>query len=222
MKVRPEVSTAQIETFADNRIPIVTTTEAETTVIVKSGVTIIIGGLIETSDEETINKLPLLSDIPYLGKAFQSTVTDISRSELVVFLTPTITHPDGSVAVFPAENDYDHEGLSKDRPLPLQYRATVRQMLQDQVYADLQKEGLKAGTAVLSFVLDARGAIKQVEEVSSPQGEFFAAVVEDALYEVAPFPPFPHAAPAQEVRFRVEIEYTPSAAVVNTLEEQQL
>lgn len=92
MKIRPEVSSANREfTKQDGTvIPIVETTEAESSVLVKDGVTIVMGGLMK--NERTYNKykLPLLGEIPFLGAFFRRTEDTITKTELVIFLTPHI------------------------------------------------------------------------------------------------------------------------------------
>lgn len=96
MKIKPEVSSVvdTITTGSNNSIPVVETSEAETTVMVKDDVTIVIGGLIR---EETINgvkKVPYLGDIPYVGLAFKSISESLQKSEIVIFLTPRIISGD--------------------------------------------------------------------------------------------------------------------------------
>lgn len=92
MKIRPEVSSvARILTTSDgDEIPIVDTTTAETTVMVKDGHTIIIGGLIKDETVRTTKKIPILGDIPLLGMVFRQIDEDKEKTELVVFLTPHI------------------------------------------------------------------------------------------------------------------------------------
>lgn len=91
MKIKPEVSNAAERLATTNSsIPIVTTTEAETTVLVKNGVTILIGGLIEEETSNTVRKVPLLGDIPLIKHAFRSQSDSVSKTELVIFLTPHI------------------------------------------------------------------------------------------------------------------------------------
>lgn len=92
MKIKPEVSSAaeDITTGNQNKIPIVVTTEAETTVLVKDGVTIVIGGLIEEEKTTNTSKIPLFGDIPFLGYLFKNTDDSISKREIVIFLTPRI------------------------------------------------------------------------------------------------------------------------------------
>jgi type II secretory pathway component GspD/PulD (secretin) len=100
MKIRPEVSSVSrtLTTASGNQIPIVQTSSAESTVMVKDGVTIIIAGLIEDQSLVTTNKVPILGDIPFLGAAFRNKEDEVIKSELVIFLTPRIISGKESVA----------------------------------------------------------------------------------------------------------------------------
>ena len=62
----------------------------ETTVTVKNGQNIIIGGLIKEDVQDTVNKVPILGDIPILGWLFKSTSKQRVKTNLMVFLTPHI------------------------------------------------------------------------------------------------------------------------------------
>ncbi len=64
--------------------------EVETDLLVKSGETVVIGGIYETQKTLNIKKVPLLADIPYLGYAFKSTKEEETLTELLVFITVTI------------------------------------------------------------------------------------------------------------------------------------
>jgi TonB family protein len=93
MKIKPEVSSSTSNyTYGSppTTVPIVTTTQAETSVTVKDGTTIIIGGLIKDQRTNTVDKIPFLGDIPIAGAAFRRTVKQVVKQELVVFLTPHI------------------------------------------------------------------------------------------------------------------------------------
>ena len=58
-----------------------------------SDMTVVLGGLIQTEKDNSDNKVPLLGDIPFLGKAlFAGTYRNKSKSELVIFLTPHIVN----------------------------------------------------------------------------------------------------------------------------------
>jgi general secretion pathway protein D/type IV pilus assembly protein PilQ len=92
MKIRPEVSSATTNytTAQGNEIPIVDTSEAETTVIVKDGVTLVMGGLMKNENTKNVYKLPLLGEVPLLGGLFRRTEDTTTKTELVIFLTPHI------------------------------------------------------------------------------------------------------------------------------------
>lgn len=69
-----------------------------TSVLVESGSTIVIGGLIDDDIQESSQKVPLLGDIPLLGKLFRSEATTKSKRNLMVFIRPTIVRDETSVA----------------------------------------------------------------------------------------------------------------------------
>lgn len=104
MKIRPEVSSAQYVDFgtaaAPKKIPIVTTSEAETTVIVNDGTTIIIGGLRKDEKSETVKKIPILGDIPLLGMLARNTSREIKATDLVILLTPHLISGEKSLTDF--------------------------------------------------------------------------------------------------------------------------
>lgn len=63
---------------------------ATTTINTKNGETIVIGGLVRESAQETINGLPILSSIPIIGTLFQEKSRVNQKEELVIFITPTL------------------------------------------------------------------------------------------------------------------------------------
>ena len=103
MKIKPEVSdtdTTKTVTLTNpdgstrSIIPYVTTSEAETTVLVKDNTTIIVGGLMKDTITKYNEKVPFLGDVPILGKLFSSKGTSKEKTELVIFLTPHIIEGD--------------------------------------------------------------------------------------------------------------------------------
>ena len=78
------------------KVPRITTRELLTTVTVRHGETIVLGGLIITREGTAKSGIPLLSDIPGLGRLFSTTTDTKDRSELLVFIQPSIvTDPEG-------------------------------------------------------------------------------------------------------------------------------
>jgi type IV pilus assembly protein PilQ len=70
--------------------PIIRTRTAQTTVVIKDGDTLVIGGLIDDQDSKGVSKVPILGDIPILGAFFRSQTNRKIRNELLVFVTPRI------------------------------------------------------------------------------------------------------------------------------------
>jgi general secretion pathway protein D len=64
--------------------------EIKTRVIVDDGGTIVLGGLIDEEVQESVSKVPLLGDIPYLGNLFKTTSSSKRKRNLMVFIRPTI------------------------------------------------------------------------------------------------------------------------------------
>lgn len=73
--------------------PILTTREAETQIMMKSGQTIVIGGLLRDKKATTQIRVPFLGSIPLLGVLFRRDVVDTEKVELLIFLTATIRNP---------------------------------------------------------------------------------------------------------------------------------
>jgi type IV pilus assembly protein PilQ len=57
---------------------------------VRDSQTLLLSGIIQESERSTVNKIPILGDIPILGALFRSTITNNSRQELIILLTPQI------------------------------------------------------------------------------------------------------------------------------------
>jgi len=100
MKIKPEVSsvTSTVTTGSEDEprsiIPIITTSEAETTVKIKDGSMIMIAGLRETDNRKAINGIPYLDEIPIIGSIFSNRSSEKNQTEIIVFLTPHIIEGD--------------------------------------------------------------------------------------------------------------------------------
>jgi len=91
MTLYPQVSlvTSYLKTQAGD-YPQISTREARTTVSVRAGQTLAIGGLIQDNEIRTGSKIPLLGDLPIIGQVFKHHKTTKDRTEIVIFLTPRI------------------------------------------------------------------------------------------------------------------------------------
>ncbi len=90
--VHPEVSVISgfLSPGGGIALPQIATRFVDTTIRVKDGETIAIGGLIRESDITNIQKVPLLGDLPFFGQLFRRTEKNKSRSEIVVFITARV------------------------------------------------------------------------------------------------------------------------------------
>ena len=116
MKIRPEISstTGDIKAYVGkgleaNLIPKVNSTWVESTVIVRDGISVILGGLIRDDMTEANRGVPYLMDIPLLGNMFKSRNETIIKTELVIIITPHIVTGEGDVL---------------DRPMPIKGQST--------------------------------------------------------------------------------------------------
>jgi type II secretory pathway component GspD/PulD (secretin) len=89
LRVHPVVSTITAIDPQTN-IPQSSAREAETTVMVKDGETIVIGGLIREEMTKTVEEVPLLSRLPLIGELFRKRSDRQRRSEILVFITTRI------------------------------------------------------------------------------------------------------------------------------------
>ncbi len=99
-KIHPEVSRADFKSFSYgtddnggqiiNDVPVVTKSYADTSIMVKSGQTIIIAGMIQESKGKADSLVPILGRIPLLGVLFRTTRETTESKELAIFLTPRI------------------------------------------------------------------------------------------------------------------------------------
>jgi len=90
-KIQPEVSSiSEWKTTAAGEFPVISTRNAQSTLRVKNGETIVVGGLISESDRVNISRVPLLGYLPILGGLFQSKTVEKGRSEIVFMITPQI------------------------------------------------------------------------------------------------------------------------------------
>ncbi len=145
IKVKPEVSSSSssveytISTGVTNTVPIVETSTTETTVMIKDRHSIMLSGLIQKRDEIEEKKVPGLSNIPILGNLFKSTKRgnatasgsgEPERKEIIIFLTPRITH---------GENEKLVEEVGQQR----QQEKEKRQILHEEIQQKLTEKKLQ-------------------------------------------------------------------------------
>jgi type IV pilus secretin PilQ/predicted competence protein len=88
--IKPEVSTVTGFTGENGDLPIVATRQASTTVRLKDGNSVIIGGLLSEDKTTVVTKLPILGSIPLIGLLFQHQSIQTRKTDLVIEVTPRI------------------------------------------------------------------------------------------------------------------------------------
>jgi type IV pilus assembly protein PilQ len=89
MSLNPEVSDLSGEATVAGGI-IILTSEVNTTLLVKDGETVVIGGVIRSKDGKLERKIPLLHAIPLFGRLFSYSAKTVDKTEILVFVTPHV------------------------------------------------------------------------------------------------------------------------------------
>ena len=118
MRVRPEVSQLDaangITVPGNFRIPALVTRRAETTVELGSGQSFMIAGLLQNTGQNSVDKAPVLGDLPILGALFRSTKFQRSETELVVIVTPYLVRPVSTQMATPVDGYRNPNDLERD------------------------------------------------------------------------------------------------------------
>jgi type IV pilus assembly protein PilQ len=245
MKIRPEVSSAPTSlelTNADGSVrtsvPIVTTSEAETQLLVKDGTTIIMAGLMKDTRKDNSDKIPVLGDIPLLGNFFKSVGKEQEKTELVIFLTPHIIQ-EGENAFAEAQkyiSEHEKVGVQADDQ-PTVEQSKITEILEgvsaisteielppknfnqyctyisDRINHFLLKNRptkLSGQRVNLSFVLNADGSLKNKPEFLNEADDSIKDIVIKSVQEAAPFFQFPEDYKQPEETFRLTILFEDS------------
>ena len=230
LKIKPEISSSQRQTIKtddkETEIPIVTMSEAETTVIVKDGVSVIIGGLRKIEQQQENRGLPFLSKIPLLGAVFSSKKDEMSKNELVILLTPRIISGDKSVEQEIADKENPRQPDSGSRARVISIPKNILAGTNDapnssaQAYyesvhrkiglvADRYRRQDFAGEKVkVKFVIDRSGAIDQGYPIICEQTRsILQKLASEIITEAAPFSSFPASMPQAKEEFEITIMF---------------
>lgn len=90
MYIEPSVSRAKASVFFTTQFMDPSYRSAASTVMVRDGETVVVGGLVETNNFKTTRKIPILGDIPIIGEPFKSNYRQVQDTELLIFITPHV------------------------------------------------------------------------------------------------------------------------------------
>ncbi len=100
LDIQPEVSSEKEKISFGGAggalIPVITSRRTESTITIKDGFTLAIGGLIEKTVANSSNKVPVIGEIPIVGRLFRSRGDVESKRNLIIFITARTLNPDGS------------------------------------------------------------------------------------------------------------------------------
>lgn len=94
-------------------IPALSTREAEAVIHVPNGMTMVIGGLLNSEDTKTVSKIPLLGNIPILGEFFKHTSRSRDKRELIILITPYIVGEDTQARMSDQMKEAFNEGQTE-------------------------------------------------------------------------------------------------------------
>ncbi len=127
--LRQEVSSIAGPVSADQSDLILNKRELETKVLVDDGAIVALGGLLDQNDRNTVDKVPLLGDIPIVGGLFRSRARARDKTNLMVFIRPTIVRNAAEAQAMTAPR-YDFMRASQV-PMPGQREAALEALVRD-------------------------------------------------------------------------------------------
>jgi hypothetical protein len=118
MDLRVEVSSIAGPAAARSQDFILNKRESENTLVVEDGEIAVIGGLLDENERRTIEKIPLLGDLPVIGNLFRSRGRERNKTNLMIFIRPTIVRsPAEQRAVAARRYDYIRDQQQAQNPL---------------------------------------------------------------------------------------------------------
>jgi general secretion pathway protein D len=101
----------------DTPLPRFRLRQVATSAVVWDGQTVVLGGLIGENVTKTREKVPVLGDIPLIGRLFRSETSDSTKKNLIIFVTPTIIDPAGNRIHAPDNLPYDPNRIPEQKPV---------------------------------------------------------------------------------------------------------
>ncbi|AIN17963.1 type II secretion system protein D [Yersinia rochesterensis] len=113
LEIRQEVSSVadRSDANANNLGSVFNKRVVNNAVLVKSGETVVVGGLLDKKLNKVINKVPFLGDIPLIGRLFQQRKEKIEKSNLILFIRPTILRETSDYSKATADKYTEHNNL---------------------------------------------------------------------------------------------------------------
>ena len=209
LRIRPEISQVDRQLESDQHlIPILRLTEAQTSLLVKDGMTVLIAGLIDARRD---------------GATANVVSSSEQKMETVIFLTPHIIRgdeamvanlqgvpppapPASSAAPEPQAMALAVEAAPSAGTLPASYEIGVREQIQRQIVRQLHDVPLTAGRVEIFFVLGADGSLREAAKPDAYRAQApLKALALQALRDAEPFASFPDGTGLEQATFHLAI-----------------
>ena len=163
-------------------IPALSTREAEAVIHVPNGMTMVIGGLLNSEDTKTVSKIPLLSSIPILGEFFKHTSRSRDKRELVILITPHIVGEDTPARMSDQMKETFNEGQTEVGSLNKVNVNATEPEVEKAIARNIEKRAAdKAEKERKEAEKEAKRAAKEIEKQRKKAGENGYAKEKSAL-----------------------------------------
>lgn len=169
--------------------PSITKRSTKTSIVVKDSQTVVIGGLIQEKDEDSSSQMPLLGDIPVLGWLFKTKKVEKNKTNLLVFLTPTVVKEAARLADITSRKQKEF-GVAENRF----FEGELLVKFKEGVNEDAAREILaKKGASIVRYVEGVR-----VFQVRLPKGQS----VEEGVKDFSSLPEVQYAEPNYGIKLK--------------------
>jgi general secretion pathway protein D len=169
--------------------PTITKRSTKTSVVVKDSQTVVIGGLIQEKDQDNTTKMPLLGDIPVLGWLFKTKSVTKSKTNLLVFLTPSVVKGAERLAQITSSKQKEF-GVVENRYMEGELLVKFREGVNDDAAREIIA---KKGASVIRYLESTR-----VYQIRLPKD----LAVEEAVKDFSSMPEVQYAEPNYGIRLK--------------------
>ena len=217
MQLQAEVSFLDTSTaiqVGSATVPGLKTRKVQTEVVTETGQTIVIAGLLQSEESNSVDQLPALGGIPVLGRLFRSPQLENRRTELVITVTPELQLDAGQatdrrLALEQAMAVAEVTGSTEDPRL--RYALMIQERIAKALrYPQRERDLSIAGRVKLKLHLFTDGTLTRATVAESSGIEALDMEALKAAETQAPFPPFPSQVVERELWLDVPVIFRPS------------
>jgi TonB family protein len=169
-----------------------------------------------------VKKIPILGDIPGIGFAFRSTSDNVTKSDLVILLTPHVVSGEtpftdfsevlpreGAVAKFVEGKiiKESYSNISAQEKASREYNQMILERVEELAQLTSHAGKGSKGTVEVSFTLDSRGKLRSTPVIMATDNPRLNGIAIANIKDSAPFPPFPEAINKEEETFYLSLDY---------------